>query len=306
MKQRQRRKQYDRSSSNGQKMAVAKSRLSAEPIDAGDQATLVASSGQNVDLSAPGRMPELAFAGLILAAAFVWAYWPTLVSLVDAVEPASPITRTDSSWHRWRSIFSGSGETVFPGLAAGLSWLGLGLVVLAVAARMFSAHYYLEAIDGWSIMLWVAGVAWLLAGWRVMWWSLPSIVFLWFMVPLPFPRGAVVESAVAGSGHEAELLGLAVPGAAGPGRGAHHLLGNNRLEVEQACSGLRIFVGILALAFAYVIVMRRAWWEKALLLASAIPIALLANASRIVATGLLYQYASGEAARKFRTTRRAG
>ena len=84
MKQRQRRKQYDRSSSNGQKMAVAKSRLSAEPIDAGDQATLVASSGQNVDLSAPGRMPELAFAGLILAAAFVWAYWPTLVQLVDA------------------------------------------------------------------------------------------------------------------------------------------------------------------------------------------------------------------------------
>ena len=76
------------------------------------------------------------------------------------------------------------------------------------------------------------------------------------------------------------------------------MLGDNRLEVEQACSGLRIFVGILALAFAYVIVVRRAWWEKALLLASAIPIALLANASRIVATGLLYQYVSGEAAQR--------
>jgi exosortase/archaeosortase family protein len=46
-------------------------------------------------------------------------------------------------------------------------------------------------------------------------------------------------------------------------------------------------------------VMRRVWWEKALLLGSAIPIALLANASRIVATGLLYQYVSGEAAKEF-------
>ena len=43
-------------------------------------------------------------------------------------------------------------------------------------------------------------------------------------------------------------------------------LGEHQLEVEQACSGLRIFMGIVALAFAYVIIVRRPWWEKALLL----------------------------------------
>jgi exosortase len=77
------------------------------------------------------------------------------------------------------------------------------------------------------------------------------------------------------------------------------VLGSSRLEVEQACSGLRIFVGIFALAFAYVIVVERSWWEKVLLLGSAVPIALLANAARIVATGLLQQYVSGEAAKQF-------
>ncbi|MFV2069809.1 MAG: exosortase/archaeosortase family protein [Pirellulales bacterium] len=77
------------------------------------------------------------------------------------------------------------------------------------------------------------------------------------------------------------------------------LLGEHQLEVEQACSGLRIFVGIGALAFAYVIVVRRTWWEKLLLLLSALPIALLANSARIVVTGLLYQLVSGEAARTF-------
>jgi exosortase len=77
------------------------------------------------------------------------------------------------------------------------------------------------------------------------------------------------------------------------------ILGEHTLEVEQACSGLRIFIGIAALAFAYVVLMRRPWWEKALLLLSTIPIALIANASRVVVTGLLFQYAESETAKKF-------
>jgi exosortase len=67
-------------------------------------------------------------------------------------------------------------------------------------------------------------------------------------------------------------------------------LGQYALEVEQACSGLRIFIGVAALAFACVAIVRRIWGEKAVLLASVIPIALVANVTRIVSTGLLYQY----------------
>jgi exosortase len=74
------------------------------------------------------------------------------------------------------------------------------------------------------------------------------------------------------------------------------LLGDLRMEVEQACSGLRIFVGIIALAFVYVIMVRRAWWEKALLLASIVPVALVANVTRIVVTCLLIQRIDGAGA----------
>ncbi len=87
------------------------------------------------------------------------------------------------------------------------------------------------------------------------------------MVPLPFRSGAMAEFAAAGSGHEVELLDLAGLGSAGAGRGAHDLVSAaTNLEVEQACSGLRIFVGIVALAFVYAVLMRRSWWEKAILL----------------------------------------
>jgi exosortase/archaeosortase family protein len=71
------------------------------------------------------------------------------------------------------------------------------------------------------------------------------------------------------------------------------------LQVADACSGLKIFVGIMALAVACVILVRRSWWERAILLASALPIALVANATRITITGLLYQYVSDEAAKAF-------
>jgi hypothetical protein len=39
------------------------------------------------------------------------------------------------------------------------------------------------------------------------------------------------------------------------------LLNDFRFEVAQACSGLRIFVGIAALAFAFIVIVRRPCWQ---------------------------------------------
>ncbi len=245
--------------------------------------------------------------GLVLAAAFAWAYWPTLVSLVGAWnrEPdyshgffVAPLA-VYFLWAR-RDRYPGSARHAERDeYIAGPAWLGLLLVAASVAVRVYGAHFYLDALDGWSILLWVAGVVWLLGGWKVMWWAAPSIAFLWFMVPLPFRVERWLSLPLQGAATKLSCWILQALGQPALAEGHTIILGQNQLEVEQACSGLRIFVGIVALAFAYAIVMRRAWWEKALLLLSAVPIALLANAARIVSTGLLYQYVSGEAAKKF-------
>ena len=275
----------------------------------------------------------LLIAGIILAAAFFWAYWPTLAGLVGAwnTEPdyshgffVAPL----AIWFLWarRDLFpyrteKGTGTVVIGGLSEnptvpgrrsqspfppttgrGFMWdavFGLGLIAFSLAMRALGSHYYLDAIDGWSILPWVGGVVLLLAGRKVFWWSLPSIAFLWFMVPLPYRVERWLSLPLQGAATKFSCWTLQALGQPALSEGHTILLGDNRLEVEQACSGLRIFMGITALAFAYVILMRRSWWEKALLLCCTIPIALIANASRIVATGLLYQYASGEAARKF-------
>jgi exosortase len=62
------------------------------------------------------------------------------------------------------------------------------------------------------------------------------------------------------------------------------------LTVADACSGLRMATIFVALAVAMVFIVERPWWDKLVILISAIPIALLVNIIRITLTGLLYMW----------------
>jgi exosortase len=242
--------------------------------------------------------PKLAAVAILLGAALVWAYWPTIVELVLAWD-----TQPDYS-HGFLVVplavyFLWARRDRFPGWASRPGWPGLVLVVLSIALRILGARYFLGAVDGWSILLWVAGVVYLFGGFRVFRWALPSIAFLWFMIPLPFSAERMLSFPLQTVATKFSVWILQLLGQPALAKGHTILLGEHRLEVEQACSGLRIFVGIVALAFAYVIVVRRAWWEKALLILSVVPIALLVNAVRIVGTAMLYQYVSVDAGKQF-------
>jgi len=235
---------------------------------------------------------------VILAATFAWAYWPTLARLVKAWD-----TQPDYS-HGYFVVplalyFLWARRDNFPGLPNKLAWPGLLLIATSIGVRMFGARYYVDAIDAWSMLFWVAGVVWLLGGRRILWWSLPSVAFLWFMIPLPWHAERWAGLPLQRIATKLSCFVLQSLGQPALGEGNTIFLGDIQLEVEAACSGLRIFVGIFALAFAYVILVRRAWWERIFLLLSAIPIALIAKSTRIVVTGLLHQFVSGEAAEKF-------
>jgi exosortase/archaeosortase family protein len=57
-----------------------------------------------------------------------------------------------------------------------------------------------------------------------------------------------------------------------------------------------MLVIFFALATAAAVVVRRPWYERAALVASAVPIALVANVARITVTGVLHQTAGRETA----------
>lgn len=238
-------------------------------------------------------------AGLAIAApAFIWAYWPTLVQLVDTwnsvpdyshgflVAPAA-------------ILFLWLNRDRFPGTSFSGCWIGLILLAVSVLVRCSGALLFVEAIDGWSMLFWIAGAVCLLGGFAMFRWSLPSIAFLWFMIPLPFQVERWLSIPLQRIAAKLSCWAFQCLSMPALSEGNTILLGDHHLEVEQACSGLRILVGIFAVACAVLIVTRRPWWEKGLILGSVIPVALAANALRIVITGVLYQYVSGEAAKSF-------
>jgi exosortase len=187
----------------------------------------------------------------------------------------------------------------FPGLAQGPSWAGLWLITASSAMRVLAAWGNVDALDAWSVPLWLAGVVWLVWGWHVCWWSAPALVFLVFAAPLPFRAEGALSVPLQHIATVLSTYALQCLGAPAISEGNVILLGSHHLEVEQACAGLRIFVGTGALAYACAVVAGRTWWEKLLLLLAAIPAAVLANAMRIVITGILYQSVSTETGRWF-------
>jgi exosortase len=179
------------------------------------------------------------------------------------------------------------------------SWWGAVLILLAVALRFAAALYFLVPLDGWTLPLTIAGIVWLLFGRAILWWSLPSIAFVWFMIPIPYSAErwlSVPLQEVATKLSSATLVFLGQPAIA---EGNVILLGDKSLLVEEACSGMRIFVGIFALAFAFILFSRWNLWLKTLVLMLALPVAVVTNVMRIVVTCLLYQWVSSEVGHKF-------
>jgi exosortase len=242
--------------------------------------------------------PLWALAAALLALTFLWTYWPTIVELVR-------------TWNRDPDYSHGflvvpialyilwARRGSFPGVANHLAWAGLLLIALGGVVHYGAGLLYFETQDAWSILLWLAGVVWLFCGWRVLGWCSPAIAFLAFMVPLPWRMETVLSHPLRRIATEIScwvLQGLGQPALA---EGNTILINDMQLEVADACSGLRIFVGTLALAFAFVMLVRRVWWQKLVLVASVVPIAILANVCRVVSTGLLYQYVSSAGAKAF-------
>ena len=232
----------------------------------------------------------IAWAVAILAAG-LWAYWPTLNEIVRA-------------WSNDREYSHGylivpvavlfliARRSSYPGLGPVSYGLGFGLFGFALLLRSLGALFYYEFVDGYSIMFWLAGTVAILGGRRLLVWALPSIGFLFFMIPLPFGIATAMSAPLQRISTKLTCLALQTLGEPAFSEGNVVLIGDVKLEVAQACSGLSLFMQFVALSYAYIVLVRRPWWEKACLVAAIAPIAIMANSARIVAVGLIDLYTS--------------
>src|SRR5262249_18447038 len=64
-------------------------------------------------------------------------------------------------------------------------------------------------------------------------------------------------------------------------------LPETQLFVADACSGIRSLMALITLGIVFAYYFRRSWIQRIVLVASAIPIAIVVNAFRVAATGIL-------------------
>ncbi|MEW4527072.1 MAG: exosortase/archaeosortase family protein [Maioricimonas sp. JB045] len=224
----------------------------------------------------------------------VWSYWTTLAVMADlwSRKPEYShgwIVPLLALYLLWEGIKGLQKDRRMPPEEAFTPSLwGIPLLAIAIGLRVFAAHYYMEWFDFLSIIPFVAGLTLLIGGWgafRVAW---APIAYLFFMLPLPYTaevmlRGPLREVGTVASTYAMQTLGL--PAFA---EGTVVVVNDVRIGVVEACSGLRMLMIFFALSTAVALLCRRPMWQRLLIVLSAAPIALIANITRITATGLLY------------------
>ena len=163
------------------------------------------------------------------------------------------------------------------------SWLGIVLLFSAVLVQLVGLRGDVATLQGLSLILALAGVILQLQGLRFFRRAAFAIAFLVFMIPtLPLfmntlsfklkvlaARGAIAVSHVLGVMVQRDGVNLVFPGGV--------------LSVENACSGLRSLVALMALGALFGYLAEGSLWKRFALFALALPIAVLANVLRISA-----------------------
>jgi exosortase len=210
---------------------------------------------------------------------------------------------TDSSWSHGFLIplfslyFINQHKKEILNLKTRPNYLGLIFLVCSILFYIFnivspSGWAYFRAL---SMIAALGSVILLLGGWSLLRYTWLPVAFLVFAVPLPgrIYRGITIPMRQWAATAAAGLLNL-VSGMEATARGVViDVIYKGRqleppLDVAEACSGMRLLMAFLALGVAMAYLHYRPIWQRIVLLASTIPIAILCNIVRVTITGFIY------------------
>lgn len=170
------------------------------------------------------------------------------------------------------------------------SWAGLPLVLLGLCTVILGVYGADLFLSRTSFLILLAGLIWTLLG-RAM---LRTLMFplLTLMLAIPFPE--IVFNKIT---FPLQLLATQLASGILSMVGVPVLYEGNviqlpvmKLEVAEACSGIRSLMSLFTLAIFYGYFLERGIWRRVILALASVPIAVAANAARIVGTGLCVQY----------------
>jgi exosortase len=145
----------------------------------------------------------------------------------------------------------------------------------------------------------LVGIVLFLYGWNHLKILVFPLAFLLLMVPIPaiiFNQIAFPLQLLASKFGEYCISAASIPVLR---EGNVLILANTTLEVAEACSGIRSLVSLVTLGIIFGYFTDPRWWVRALIVISAVPVAIVANGARVAGTGIAASYYGAAAAEGF-------
>ena len=184
----------------------------------------------------------------------------------------------------------------------------LGLVLLTACFLFYVVdvvQFQVAYFQPLTLIPVIAAIVLLLGGWKLLRYTWLPIAYLVFAIPLPdrLHKGLTVPMRVAAAQLAATILSLVRDIEAVASGVVINIWDKGLplvdkksgeplppLDVAEACSGMRLLMAFLALGVAMAYLHYRPIWQRLVLLASTIPVAIVCNIVRVTVTGFIYVF----------------
>lgn len=233
----------------------------------------------------------------LVSAAVLWACWPTLGTFVNIWSTNAQYSHgfvvgpmaLAILWKR-RALFAPDRRD--------RAWVGAALLLVGCGLKLVGGLYAFAWPDRIAVPVLVAGAVGTIGGWPALRWAWPALAFLVFLVPMPgraevLLSGPLQKFATLVSANVLQTFGyFAQPD------GTLLILSEAELGIVEACSGLRMLLSFVAISAFMVFMSDRPRWQKVGILLAAVPVALVCNVVRIVATAMVMETGNRELAER--------
>lgn len=178
-------------------------------------------------------------------------------------------------------------------------WLGTGILVLGIVLFLLGTLSTIFMVVHYSLIIVLFGLALSYTGWSPLKYLGVPLVYLAFMIPFPqflynqvsfwlqLVSSEIGVAVIRWFGISVFLEGNVID------------LGTYKLQVVDACSGLRYLFPLMSFGFLMAYLFKGPVWQRAIIFISTIPITVLMNSFRIGVIGVLVEYFGIEMAEGF-------
>jgi len=170
------------------------------------------------------------------------------------------------------------------------NWAGVVVILLGAGLNIIGQLASLYILSQYGFLFCIYGLVLALVGWSIFKQLWAPLLLLVFMIPIPdfLLRNFSAELQLVSS--QIGVWVIRVFGISVYLEGNVIDLGVYRLQVAEACDGLRYLFPLMTIAFIMAYFFKVAMWKRVLLFVSSVPVTILMNSLRVGAIGIMVEH----------------